>query len=285
MILVNGCKAGIGTGWSTSIPSYNPIDIINCIKDWLNNETIKEITPYYKGFEGSIKKIGDNKYETYGKLVKNGSKYIIQELPVMTWTDKQKEYYEGLLENKKIKSLRNYSTPERVHFEIIESINMSCNEVTLKLTSTLSTNNMVLFKDNMKLNKYNHINEIITDFCEKRYNLYIKRKKCIINTLERELSFLKEKHRFISLVVSDIIIIFKRTEEDVIQSFKDNNFQKIDESYNYLLNININKFTKTYMDKIEEEINNCIKKLKIIRKKSEKKMWLEELDNLQNKLN
>ena len=35
MILVNGCSAGIGTGWSCSIPSFNPEDIINNIKHWL----------------------------------------------------------------------------------------------------------------------------------------------------------------------------------------------------------------------------------------------------------
>ena len=26
MILVNGCTAGIGTGWSCNIPCYNPLD-------------------------------------------------------------------------------------------------------------------------------------------------------------------------------------------------------------------------------------------------------------------
>ena len=45
MILVNGCTAGIGTGWSCSIPCYNPLDIIDCIKSWLKNEKISEDFP------------------------------------------------------------------------------------------------------------------------------------------------------------------------------------------------------------------------------------------------
>jgi DNA topoisomerase-2 len=31
MVLVNGCQ-GIGTGWSTSIPNFNPRDICEAIK-------------------------------------------------------------------------------------------------------------------------------------------------------------------------------------------------------------------------------------------------------------
>ena len=37
MILVNGAK-GIGTGFSTNIPNFNPVDIINNLKRLLNGE-------------------------------------------------------------------------------------------------------------------------------------------------------------------------------------------------------------------------------------------------------
>jgi len=36
MVLVNGAE-GIGTGWSTSIPCFNPLDIINNIKARLDD--------------------------------------------------------------------------------------------------------------------------------------------------------------------------------------------------------------------------------------------------------
>jgi len=55
MILVNGGE-GIGTGWSTSIPSYNPADIIRNIEGRLTNPNFKfqEMVPWYKNFKGSI---------------------------------------------------------------------------------------------------------------------------------------------------------------------------------------------------------------------------------------
>jgi DNA topoisomerase-2 len=37
MILVNGCQ-GIGTGWSTFIPNYNPRDLAQAIKQKLIGE-------------------------------------------------------------------------------------------------------------------------------------------------------------------------------------------------------------------------------------------------------
>ena len=56
MVLVNGCNAGIGTGWSCSIPQYNPMDLIDSIQKWLNNEELPELSPWYRGFNGVIKK-------------------------------------------------------------------------------------------------------------------------------------------------------------------------------------------------------------------------------------
>ena len=41
MILINGSK-GIGTGWNTETPCYNPKDIIRNIKDTINGEKLKK---------------------------------------------------------------------------------------------------------------------------------------------------------------------------------------------------------------------------------------------------
>ena len=77
MILVNGCSAGIGTGWSCNIPCYNPIEIIDGIKDWLENNNTDETTnvsvipnliPWYRGFKGTIEidETKTNRYITKG---------------------------------------------------------------------------------------------------------------------------------------------------------------------------------------------------------------------------
>lgn len=51
--LVNGAE-GIGTGWSTFIPCFNPRDIVENLKRLMKNEPFEMMYPWYKGFTGSI---------------------------------------------------------------------------------------------------------------------------------------------------------------------------------------------------------------------------------------
>jgi hypothetical protein len=53
MVLVNGAE-GIGTGWSTSIPNYNPLDIVANIRKLLDDEEPVEMTPWYRFYQGEI---------------------------------------------------------------------------------------------------------------------------------------------------------------------------------------------------------------------------------------
>jgi len=52
MVLVNGSE-GIGTGWSTYIPNYNPRDIVANLRRLLNDECTVPMHPWYRGFKVS----------------------------------------------------------------------------------------------------------------------------------------------------------------------------------------------------------------------------------------
>lgn len=54
MVLVNGAE-GIGTGWSTKIPNYNPRQIIRCIRKMIRGEEAELLHPFYKNFTGMYK--------------------------------------------------------------------------------------------------------------------------------------------------------------------------------------------------------------------------------------
>lgn len=54
MVLINGCE-GIATGWSTSIPCYNPVDIVAKIRLWLAGKPLgKRLVPWFRNFKGEI---------------------------------------------------------------------------------------------------------------------------------------------------------------------------------------------------------------------------------------
>jgi len=68
MILVNGAD-GIGTGWSTNIPPYNPLDIVlNYKKKIVGADFSDEIEPWFKGYTGDIRlnSKGDG-FDVFGK--------------------------------------------------------------------------------------------------------------------------------------------------------------------------------------------------------------------------
>lgn len=53
---MNGAD-GIGTGWSTSIPNYNPQEIVANLRRLLKGEDTKPMAPWYKGFTGAIDEV------------------------------------------------------------------------------------------------------------------------------------------------------------------------------------------------------------------------------------
>lgn len=95
MLLVNGAD-GIGTGWMTKIPNYNPREIATNIKKLLKEEELTNMIPWYKNFKGTVEDCGENRYVTSGEVsILNNDKIEITELPIGTWTQ---NYKENLLE-------------------------------------------------------------------------------------------------------------------------------------------------------------------------------------------
>ena len=105
LVLMNGCQ-GIGTGFSTSIPSFNPLDVADIIKSKINQQPsetsrlLNILTPWYRGFTGKITSLNDERQQfiTFGvyKLI-NYKTIEITELPIGKWTEDYKEFLEPTL--------------------------------------------------------------------------------------------------------------------------------------------------------------------------------------------
>ena len=285
IILVNGCSAGIGTGWSCNIPTYNPLDIIKCCKIWINSsiDDVPELEPWYRNFKGTVKKISDTRFSTTGVIERQGNKVTITELPIGIWTDKYKEFLEDLLENKLIKSLKNYSTPQKVKFVITEHKNgIKCNIDNLKLTSYVTTTNMVLFTLKGKIKKFKTIKEILDMYCKCRFSIYKKRKKWAIKEVNKELKLAQNKMKYLQMIIDDELIIFKQPEDEIIENLERLHFDKLgkNKNYDYLTHMpNIN-FSNDKLDKLKKEIEKNQENLKNIQAKTEESTWLEELEIL-----
>ena len=105
MALVNGCN-GIATGWSTSIPNYNPKEIIHVLRKKLAGhldlensfqQVEDELEPWYRGFNGSVAKKNAGAFITRAVVeVVDEDEILISELPVGKWTQSYKEFLESL---------------------------------------------------------------------------------------------------------------------------------------------------------------------------------------------
>ena len=306
MILVNGGK-GIGTGFSTDILSYNIDTLIEILKSKLtSSENNNEITPFYKNFEGSCEKIDDKKYIVKGVYEKITDKKIkITELPIGYWTDDFKQHIENLIEgdkNKKqksfIKDYNDMSTDTVVDFEIIlnESIDETSNkdsnnmynnfEKTMKLYSTLSTNNMHLFNNEEKLTKYSDVREIIDSYFPVRLEYYQKRKDYQISFLEKEMMLLSNKVSYIQENLNGTIDLRNKKKGVIIEMLSNKNYKVMDNDsdYKYLLKMPMDSVSEENAKKLLNEKENKENELEILKNTTIENMWIMELEELQKYL-
>ena len=301
MILVNGCTAGIGTGWSCTIPCFNPLDIVASIRVWLDNDgevmleepetgeiccLLPELVPWYRAFKGEIAASGDNRFKTEGILTRGSKRNTaeITELPIGMWTNKFKESCEDLVMNKKLKAIKNYSSTQDVHFILTESPDgIKCNKSNMKLHTYLYTSNMVLFNEKNQLKKFETPQEIIDKFCVVRLEYYNLRKKHQIKALEQRLRVLGNKERFITEVIEKTVPVMEQDEDATIEQLEEREYDKDpqDQTYNYLLRLPIRTFTTDKVEELKSDITGIEKELSTLQKTKVEKIWLRELKELE----
>ena len=309
MILVNG-STGIGTGFSTSIISYNPRQIIQRLINILETGTDGGVViePYSEGFTGTIE-LCEDKYVITGKYdVLDTTRVRITELPLGTWTDDYKEYLEkcidGTVKGSKtsegaagttyIKSYVDMSTDKKVDITVTfakgvlqglisdEATYEKCGlEKLLKLYSTHSRSNMYLFDAEEKLVKFDTAEQIMDAFIPKRAEMYAKRKAAQIEQLQKELSLLSNKARFIEYNLSDKIDLRRKTDAEVTAILSGHKFDLKDGNYNYLRKMPMDTVTAEKAAALLKERDDKSNELALLEKTTEKQIWISELRKLQ----
>ncbi|KAM5542176.1 hypothetical protein V8D89_004049 [Ganoderma adspersum] len=229
MVLVNGAE-GIGTGWSTTVPAYNPEDIVANVRRLMNNEEQEPMLPWWRGFTGTVKKTGDNKYDVVGTVTKlNDTTVEITELPIHRWTQNFKAELEGMIGDKgdgAVKDYEEHHNNMNVHFIVtlsekgMEAAEKQGFHEYFKLTTKINTSNMVCFDFDGKIKKYNTPEEIIEDFYPKRLAFYQKRKDFLANELETQLDKLNNQARFVQMIVDDELRVSKRRKADIVRELR-----------------------------------------------------------------
>lgn len=236
MLLVNGAE-GIGTGWSTNIPSFNPADLVNNIRRLMNGEDLEELIPWYRGWEGEIEKAGEGKFKVMGRIEQLDDKTLeITEIPVKSWTNNVKEFLLDAVNGDKspwIKDMEEQHTANiRFVVKLTEAEMAKSLEIGLlerfKLVSTISMSNMVAFDTFGKIKRYSNPNEILRDFYFVRLEYYQRRKDHMADDLQNQLVRLSEQARFIKLITEKTLSISNKKRAVLVELLVEHKFAKFD---------------------------------------------------------
>ena len=305
MLLINGC-VGIGTGFSTDVPPHDPMDIVNLLKERLDNRrnTLQNIAlrPYWLGFKGAVQRSDNGVWVTKGVYTFDDTKKMVSitELPVGSWTNDYKEFLEEMCNindketNKPV--LKNYEDLYN-HIDIRFDLYLDPDyydevkdntfefEKRFKLTNTWRTSNMVAFTSDYKIKKYECVGDIIEDFYVERIRKYEERRNKEIERLKNEALEADAKARFLRGVLNDTIDLRRKKDEEIVSIMKKHDLpplsdvKQIDnvDSYDYLLRLRIDRVKASAIEDAEKAVMKAYELVKELEGTTASQIWLREL--------
>lgn len=284
--LVNGCK-GVGSGWSTEVTKHNALDVINYIRNLIQDKKTKRLKPYFVNFTGEINRHKGG-FNTTGRFSVKDNIVTIEELPIGMWYKTyENNFIIGELEEKNIISGYDDNC-KRDNKTFIENINFKIKfkskgdakvqtHKSLRLISNFSYSNMYLLNEDNVPVKYDTIDEIIYNFYIIRLRYYDVRKESQIKTIQSKIDKLAHKIKLILLIVEKKIIIVDRLRQEVAKDV---------ESYGIPVEVYIElKGTCLSRDDIERykrEIKKLKEQLRYVVETDVKDVWLDELKELED---
>jgi DNA topoisomerase-2 len=185
-LLINGSE-GIGTGWSNFIPKFNVLEIIDNIKNLMEDRPVQEMRPWFRGYKGQIRPEGKNRWITKGiyKIIDKNT-IVIEELPIGTWTDNYKVFLDQIIllndirptsgknANKKVKKVVTFKNEiNRILKDYKNESTDSKVKFILKFESSTLMSNLVTNIDKHGISEFERKFKLVTQFsCTKTLNVY-----------------------------------------------------------------------------------------------------------------
>lgn len=279
MLLVNGSR-GIGTGYSTFIPSFNPTDLKSAIIQWLEKGTglDREFAPWTRGFKGKITKMDKHDYIVEGVWKMEGDTATITELPIGTWTSDFRETLDKLCTDGTIRDYTDTSTDTDVLVKVkIGSGGVPAIEKLM--TDKIKLTNMHAFDSRCVIKKYDSPNAILNEFVCVRLELYAKRREFLLKELRDKLPYHENVVRFIKQQCENTPIpdLRRQTPEKCDELLTQQKFERIKDTFDYLMNLPIASLTLKHAQKHEKDLADLKQKIVDLEAQTPKGMWLNEL--------
>ena len=317
MVLINGAH-GIGTGFSTDIYPYNPVDIVQALRWRLNGGchdlTSVSLTPWWFGFTGAVNVKGDQIVTkgVYEFGDHDDETIRIKELPIDRWTEDYKEFLEDMLkEQEEAGKAESKTGKKEEHPIMLKSYKPEYDDTNacfllhmnpeyyhharaypeefekkFKLTTSFKTTNMVAFDVDGTIRRFKSAGEIMERFYGARIAKYAERKTYELGRMEREITEIEARLVFIKAVVEKRLVVANADDDVLLAGLQALSLPALSEGsglsgYEYLLRMRIDRMKASAIAELEAEVAKARAAHAALLSQTPEQMWLTELDEFE----
>ena len=289
-VLLNG-SSGIAVGFATNILNRNPLDLIDACIKVLDGKRVGKLLPWLKDYNGPIEQVGtSNQYIMRGQYqITNTTTVTVSELPPSVTFQKYEAHLNSLQDRGIIASYEDNSANginyiiKFARATLTNLIEKDKLDQTLKMIET-ETENLTCLDERGKLLIFENIPQIVEYFTNFRLSFYSKRKAFLINKYNEELTYLSNRARFIKLIIDGKLKVNNVARKEIILYLETNNFDQVNGTYLYLLNMPIHSLSKETYEALLKEVSEKQAELAEIKKKDPTDMYREDLADLKKNL-
>jgi DNA gyrase subunit A len=285
LMLLNGAE-GIGTGFSSVIPSYNHKDIVQAMIHFVDSSKMKKIKPWVRNYNEKVS------IDEKGRVIfpmgfkQEGDKIIICELPRGYDSQKVYKYLNKHIEDDFIKDYIDSSVDNNIHIELLfkrgQTPTLAEVEKVMGVQSSIIPNFTLISERGVRV--FDAVEEIIEIFTEQRLAVVKRRYELLIQDCQERIlknneiiRFIKEKHYAQAEK--------KANRKDFVDYLSKNKFNYAE----YLADMAIYRMTKEEVGKrqlyVKEDGIKLIEYQKILKSDALiRKKLIEELSDVDEKL-
>lgn len=290
-VILNG-SSGIAVGFATNILNRDPIAVIDACLAELSGSKIKTLSPWINGFTGVFDRDPTNpkSWIISGRhKVLNTTTVKVEEIPPGFTYEKYEEHLNSLIDKRVIVSYEDNSS-DKIEYVIKfqravlgEYLKRDKLTTLLKLVSR-ETENLTTIDETGKLKIFDRAEDIVKHFVSVRLGFYDKRKAYIISRLEKELLVLSNKARFIKEIIDGKLKVNNVPKETIVSYLEKNKYDKVDNSYSYLLSMPIYSLTKERFAELMQQKKDKESEKKTIESTKPKDMYVNDLNELKKSI-
>lgn len=290
-VILNG-SSGIAVGFATNILNRNPKDVVDACLAVLSSRKIKTLSPWLSEFTGTFTRDHNNQntWKISGHYqVVNSTTVKVTEIPPSFTYEKYEEVLNSLVEKKVIVDYEDNSSNKieyilKFQRSILKDYISKTKLDTLLKIHSQETENLTTIDENGKLKIFDRAEDIVTHFVDVRLGYYDKRKEYLLNKLKRELLIISNRARFIKDIIDEKLKINNIPKDIIVNYLSSNNYDQVDSSYGYLLNMSIYTLTKEKFEDLLQQQKDKNAEIEIISKTEPKDMYVRDLETLKKSL-